>query len=434
MNRSEEYAKLLKELEQPVPALAYTLQRAEVKRKKRNLILKPLTGFAVLCLAFVLSVNLLAPVADACSKIPVLKELAEAVTFSNSLSDAVEHDYAQPINLKKTEKGVTVSVEYLIVDQKQVNIFFRVDSKRYEHLDFDPTILGADGGSLACSYAFSWPDTPSDGLESITVDFTDQNVPSSMKMLLQFYDEDALEETPVEDPEFPEVTKNPHPYIAEFSFLLEFDPAFTAAVKKIPVDETVVLDGQKVTFTELEIYPTQMRIGAKTDKSNRAWLTDLDLYILADGTKKFKPTTNGTTSTGSTESREMDTYYCDSAYFYEAKELSIVVTGARFLDKAHYKYHVNLKTGKSEKLPYGIKITSVKQKKNRWKITFDNDDKLPPAWVDSILDSQGNEYHINMRDSQGNIYFEDYPEEEAWLLPYYNREWKPVAPVGVVVK
>ena len=67
-----------------------------------------------------------------------------------------------------------------------------------------------------------------------------------------------------------------------------------------------MLDGQKVTFTDIEIYPTHMRIDVKTDTSNTAWLASLDLYILADGGKKFKPTANGITASGSTESMEMN--------------------------------------------------------------------------------------------------------------------------------
>ena len=66
------------------------------------------------------------PVAYACSKVPGLRELAEAVTFSRSLTDAVNNQYVQPISLTQTQNGITASVDYLIVDQKQVNVFYRL--------------------------------------------------------------------------------------------------------------------------------------------------------------------------------------------------------------------------------------------------------------------------------------------------------------------
>ena len=434
MNRREEYAKLLQELGQPVPALDGALQKAQAKRKRRNWFAKPLTSFAVICLTFVLAVNLCAPIADACSKIPILKELAQAVTFSNSLSEAVDNEYVQPVDLRKSKNGVSVSVEYLIVDQKQVNIFFRVNSEKYSHLAIDPKIKNADGGFLSCSYSLHDWDVENGSLQSLTVDFTDRDVPDSMEMILKLYDEDAQRDTPVEDSEFPDATYDQPPYIAVFQFQLHFDPVFTATGKKIPVDKTVILDGQKVTFTDIEIYPTHMRIDIKTDTSNTAWLASLDFYILADGGKKFKPTANGITASGSTESMEMNSYYCDSAYFQKAEKLSIVVTGARWLKKDHYRYHVDLRTGKSETLPYGIKLLSTKQKENRWKIRFDNTAMPAELWISHICDSNGKIYDINMRDSLGSIYFEDYPEEEAWIVPYYNRDWKPDSPVKVEIK
>ena len=46
--------------------------------------------------------------------------------WSPSLSAAVEHDYVQPVEQSQSADGVTASVEYLIVDRKQVSIFLFV--------------------------------------------------------------------------------------------------------------------------------------------------------------------------------------------------------------------------------------------------------------------------------------------------------------------
>ena len=45
MNRREEYAKLLQELGQPVPALDGALQKAQAKRKKKKLVRKAIDQF-----------------------------------------------------------------------------------------------------------------------------------------------------------------------------------------------------------------------------------------------------------------------------------------------------------------------------------------------------------------------------------------------------
>ena len=90
MNRMDEYKEWMKELEQPVMALEGTLVRAQKKRRRKRAILVPVLSMAAVFALFVLAVNCSDKVAYACSKVPILKELAEAVTFSRSLTDAVE--------------------------------------------------------------------------------------------------------------------------------------------------------------------------------------------------------------------------------------------------------------------------------------------------------------------------------------------------------
>ena len=124
MNRKLEYQELLQELDKTVPELEFTLERAYAKKRRRNCIIRPLASIAATFALFVVLVNFCTPVAYACSKVPFLRNLAEAVTFSRSLSDAVENEYVQPMYLTQTVGDITASVEYLIVDQKQVNVFF----------------------------------------------------------------------------------------------------------------------------------------------------------------------------------------------------------------------------------------------------------------------------------------------------------------------
>ncbi|MFR7893274.1 MAG: DUF4179 domain-containing protein [Dysosmobacter sp.] len=54
--------------------------------------------------------------ARACGRIPLLADLAKAVSWSPSLSAAVENDYVQPLRLSQSKNGITARVEYLIVD------------------------------------------------------------------------------------------------------------------------------------------------------------------------------------------------------------------------------------------------------------------------------------------------------------------------------
>ena len=120
MTRNEEYQALLQELETTPAALDGAVERA-LRRRKRDRRLRlfgvPAGSLAACFAAFVLLVNLFPPFARACGSVPVLRELAQAVAWSPSLSAAVENDYVQPIGQSQTVNGVTATVEYVIVDR-----------------------------------------------------------------------------------------------------------------------------------------------------------------------------------------------------------------------------------------------------------------------------------------------------------------------------
>ena len=96
-DRRMEWEELHSRLEHPPVELEYVVQRASTRQKKRrrfNLRCGISLGSLIGCFsAFVLMINFLPSFAYACGKVPLLKELAKAVAWSQSLSAAVENDY-----------------------------------------------------------------------------------------------------------------------------------------------------------------------------------------------------------------------------------------------------------------------------------------------------------------------------------------------------
>ena len=159
MNRMDEYTALLAELEQTPEELDHTvnkaLNRKNALRKKRRFFSTALGGLAACFAAFVLLVNLSTPFARACGRIPLLADLAKAVSWSPSLSAAVENDYVQPLRLSQSQNGITARVEYLIVDRKQVDVFFSIRSDDHAHLDLDHPTLTVPGTQEGYASSFS---------------------------------------------------------------------------------------------------------------------------------------------------------------------------------------------------------------------------------------------------------------------------------------
>ena len=86
------------------------------------------------------------------------------------------------IGLTQTKNGVTATIEYLIVDQKQVNVFFRLYSDIYPDLNVEPEVRQADGSHAQCGYGLNAWDVPNGELQSVTIDFVDEDVPEQLRL------------------------------------------------------------------------------------------------------------------------------------------------------------------------------------------------------------------------------------------------------------
>ena len=465
MNRMEEYQALRLQLEQPVSALDGTLQRAQKRLHRKRMRLFRAAGSLAACFAaFVLLVNFCTPVAYACSKVPVLRELAEAVTFSRSLTDAVNNQYVQPIDLKQTSNGITASVEYLIVDQKQVNVFFRLNAPEDTALGIDPDVSLPDGQRIgSCSLGLNEWDVPNGQLQSVTLEVYDGDVPSSVRLKLKVYPQHSLsyDEPPEPTDRSDDLfslpnTRAQRDYVAEFDFLLEFDPDFTAPAKIYPVDQQVVLDGNTITVRQVEVYPTHLRVLVEDDPQNTASLRRLFFHIETDWGMKFHTESNGTVSF-SFEDSQVTTYRADSTYFYRADHLRMVITAAEWLDKNMETVYVNLATGETGRLPEGVEFLSAEHHPEGWIVTFkalqrkwysDADVVSHQLFSHRYLGADGTEGDIRSWTSGGTVLADgewethfteqfpltDYHEEEVWLKPNYSHVWLAPSPVVIPIQ
>ena len=446
MNRNAEYEQLLRQLEEthaPEGCVAKAARRARRGRNARRSV----AGIAAAFALFVLLVNVSTTVASACAGIPGLRELAAAVTFSRSLGDAVRSDYVQPVDLSETDEEITVKVEYLIVDQKNVTVFFRVFSERYPHLEIDPLILSAEGEApQACSYGINEWGVPNGELRSLTVGFLYDDVPPAMRIRLKLRDLDTPRE-PTED--VWAVPEAPEDYVAEFEFLLEFDPYFTAQGRHYAPDAALTLCGQTLRVTNVDIYPSYLNLTVEGDGANTAWLKSLRFYLVTDRGERFDTVKNGVTATGSPDTPEMICYRADSTFFYDAKSVTLYVTGAEWLDKDAQAVHIDLKNGKADGMPEDSALLGAKREGDRWVVTVLQRQGSAQVFEHEYRDADGNEYsgHVWFTGMTapdgteapegyvcGGFTIDGYPYDEVWLRPRYTDVWQADVPVSVTLE
>ena len=466
MTRNEEYQALLQELEATPPALDGTAERA-LRRRKRDRRLRlfgvPAGSLAACFAAFVLLVNLFPPFARACGNVPVLRELAQAVAWSPSLSAAVENDYVQPIGQSQTANGVTATIEYVIVDQKQVHIFFTLEGEGYESLsaempEFTPrqhcSVLGADFRQE--------PGT----LLHFTLDYQDNDVPEGFTMAFGVTGETGTENGPaapsrsiLDEPEREEPD-----ILASFTFDLDFDPTYTAQGEIVPVDSTFQLDGQTLTVTTVEVYPTHVRVNVEGAPDNTAWLKGLDFYLENEEGERFDSIANGVSATGDTDSPAMKSFRLESAWFAGSDRLTLHITGAKWLDKDKERIRVDLESGTADRLPEDVALYSAERSGNGWLVQFSAPEEeemhFRQLFSMTYYDAEGNEHSMDSRSTMTEPYIEgpisdeafdahraagegrffeilpleNYPYDEVWLCPTFSRTAQAEVPVTIPVK
>lgn len=438
MTRMEEYQRLMEELTMVPAETEETIRRAKTRKRRRTILWQPLGGVAAVFLCFVVLVNLFPTVAYACSKIPILADLVEAVSFSSSLSKAVEHDYVQVVDQTETENGITATMEYLIVDQKQVILYFRLDSDEYDYLSAMADPFNMDGSNARASIVGSDWRAENGELLSTTINFLDgEQVPEQLRVVLNVYKEQIDDSGDLANR-----------LVASPEFILDIDPTYTAQGRVVEQNQSFTIAGQTFTVTDLEFYPTHMRIHVAGALDNTAWLNSMTYYLeLPDGTQVQSGTASGLSGSGRDENDDTCTFYAESTFFDHADRLKLVITGAHLLNRDAELVEINLKTGETGALPLNGELVScepgeeatARDGEQVLKFRF-HTTNMSQVFSMVYYDEEGNEYysdHYGMSTyeddgvSEQFFYLKDYPDDVVYLQPYFNREWSADTPIIV---
>lgn len=433
MNRNEEYLELMKQLEENTPDLRVSVRKAQNRRNRAAFLYRPLAGLAACFALFVLLVNFSAPVAQACAKVPILRQLAEAVTFSESLQGAVENDYVQQLDLVQEKDGIAAKIEYVILDRRQVNIFYRLESEEHTYMYTNPKVLNKEGTDVEpCAWTTPINDVPNDQLRLITLDYNEEDVPGSLQLMLYVYGkQDAV--TGKEN------------RLTEFTFLLEFDTGKIAEAKVYPVNQTVILDGQSITVTEIQVYPTHLRMLVAEASGNTSWLQMLDFCIETENAR-FESIKRGVTANITEDG--LTAYRADSIYFYEATQIRVIITGARWLRKDMEKIRIDLVNGTADELPQGVTLVPPDAENSMSPVMLHvqgYSEDIQHVMLSMVYyDAEGNRFQAPVAvrscgQHDGNCWYEwlslkDYPHDHIWICPGYSHYWLAEEPVTITVK
>ena len=453
MNRQQEYQDLMIELENTPAEMTQVSSKTKTRARRRNIkkyTIIPTGTLMTALLMLVLAVNLSLTVAFAFEQIPVLRQIAAAVNFSPSLSEAIRHEFIQHIGQEQTIDNITMRVEYVIVDQRQLNIFYTLDSLVYSYMVSWPNILCAKTGSFTQAAVTNLGGVITAGtIRQSVVHFFNDQMPSQLIMETQVHIVEGLYMVSAEPVQAPSDMEFAAPeIIATFTFALEFDPTFTEQGETIYVNQEFVIDGQLLTLTTVEIYPTHMRANFSADPDNTAWLTSLSFHARNERGRRFDAASGGIVAFGHGDSPMISSHLLNSPFFAESNHLSLFIEEVIWLDKDMERVRIDLAGGTAEILPEGVTLYEARRDGSSWRLSFEVLERAEnhnhQVFGGRFYDENGNVHHFNSWSSGSlgdgsEVFFVgftlvNFPYDVVYLTPVYSRVVRLHEPISLTIR
>ncbi|WP_214482445.1 DUF4179 domain-containing protein [Bacillus sp. SM2101] len=340
----------------------------------------------ILILSFVTTVRISPAFANYMSTIPGLAKIVELIQFDQSLQVAVENEFIQHIGASEEQNGVTFTIDAVIVDESKMVMFYTLENvKDYNYLHPLPDLLTSEGKDyLASSGSDNLKNKQNENSISGRFDFYFHEAVPTEGFILQLIVEAG--------DDLSNMSEFPH----EYSIPFQVNTALFENMKELyEINETVEVEGQKITFKTLEVYPTQLKLQVTYDKNNTMKIFELeDLRIVDENGDEVTSIANGITGSNITEYGE--SFHLESNYFKKPKELYIEFTAIRALDKNLLDLQVDVENRKIVKAPDDriYMEPSYNNEKEQLVISFDKDDlysgELRVDW--EFVDGDGKKY------------------------------------------
>lgn len=308
----ERYGKLLDSIVVPLLDEAIMEGRRKAQNERRAQRVKRMKrGFIAASAVIVLFASLLVgtrwspALASTLSQIPFVSELVELVAGNKGMQDIVEHQYYEVIDKTITANNLSVTVKGAIADEYGLVLYYRVSSpESLEGISVPELNVTHNGqeieGGISSSFLVREGEKSVDDQILINVmepfDYSSKQFALEMK----FTDE--------------------HQTAITIPFELQQPIAPT---KRYPLQEKVLVSGQRIWLEELSISPLRAQLTLKIDEQNSWQLLQIDSAELIDEHgEQWGTINNGMTGWGTLRDGEAGLYF-QSNYFRNPEQLTL---------------------------------------------------------------------------------------------------------------
>ncbi|MBP3962900.1 DUF4179 domain-containing protein [Paenibacillus lignilyticus] len=368
------------------------------RRRRRTVTRFASYTACLLLLIMVASVRFSPVVAAYVGDLPGLRSLVELINDDKGLELAIENDFMQPVGLSEEHDGIKVTVDGVLADESRVIVFYTLTN-----MDGRKRVVNLQKVDLATKEQMSISHGSSDFSEEWvskqgTVDFNFHNgaeVPDILRLELKVgKDEKAVAGLPF------------------WQFAIPIDKAkFEGLKETYAINKTVTVEGQRITFGTMTVYPTRIGLEVAYDPANTKKLFYFDdIRIEDEHGETFGTINNGVSGSTIDENRQI--LYFQSNYFRKPDRLYLRANSIRALDKNKLEIQVDPDQKKLLSSPDGhltlIDVGTSKEDGQRilvFKLT--NDNPLDEHRQYNILDmrfkdASGKSFESGMTGSSGD--------------------------------
>ncbi|CAH0117624.1 MULTISPECIES: DUF4179 domain-containing protein [unclassified Paenibacillus] len=333
---------------------------ARARRSKRKR-LRVVWGTAAACLLLLLvpvTMSVSPAFAALVSELPGVSTLMQWFSGDRGLQNAVQNDLIQPIGVTDEHDGVSFTVDGILADESRLIVFYTLQSPEGLEERLVPSLHTGNGGDLEYVSKYSDPNNLREHRGGRTKEngYIDFSLPVGQQLperLIVKFRPEARKEI-LEPPGFSGAGRMSEAGLEEVDRSISWEVAFTVDRARFEsmkqtylLNETVSLQGQKITFRHAVVYPTRVQIEVEFDESNEQQIFGFGDIELVDETGARLREMGAELGTN----RQVLDF--ESPYFTMPEHLKVQGAFVRALDKSQLEAVVDTETKQMIKAPDG---------------------------------------------------------------------------------
>jgi hypothetical protein len=306
-------------------AIKQGFQRAkntQVERRRRLYVKRGIWSIivaAILFITLVTSIRVSPAMANAVASIPGMEKFVDFIRDDKGLASAIENEYYQELNISTEKDGVTLKLDGVLADEQEMVIFYTIKgAEKNERFELGlPDITDSRGRDVMMT-----------GGAEPGADYDVIGSEQTAKVNIRFKDD-----IPINEYEFIfKATAKSTQRSIGFNIPFVVDKV-KMPTTRYPLNETILIEGQKIIIQQIEISPLKVAIHVSEDPENTKKIFGFeDLRLVDEKGETWTSINNGITSSGALDD-EVNIYYLQSNYFEEPKALYLQFSKLMAMDK-----------------------------------------------------------------------------------------------------